>query len=60
MGEWFFSECIAGFFQMVFKDKKEYTIFLTNFLREGIAYLFLSAVAAIKKKGPPEVDEMTV
>ena len=32
LGEWFFSECIAGFFQLIYKEKKDYTIFLTNFL----------------------------
>ena len=60
IGEWFFSECIAGFFQLIFKDKKEYTVFLTNFLMEGIAYLFMAAVSALKKGGAPNVDELTI
>jgi hypothetical protein len=53
LGEWFFSEGIAGFFQFVFRNKKDYTIFLTNFLREGIPYLLLAGVSALKKNGPP-------
>jgi hypothetical protein len=48
LGEWFFSECIAGFFQMIYKDKKDFTIFLTNFLQFGIAYIFIASIAAIK------------
>ena len=44
---------------MVYKEKKDFTIFLTNFLRSGIAYIFMAAIAAIKQERPPEVDQQT-
>lgn len=33
LGEWFFNECVAGFFQLIYKEKNDFTVFLTHFLR---------------------------
>lgn len=57
LGEWFFSECLAGFCQLLFPNKKDYTVFLGNFLQFGLAYLFLAAASALKHEGPPEINE---
>jgi len=56
LGEWFYAECIVGFFQLLFRSKEDYTYFVTAFLREGISYLFLAAVSALKNCSPPDLN----
>jgi hypothetical protein len=33
---------------------------LTAFLREGISYLFLAALNALKKNNPPDIDQQAL
>lgn len=53
LGEWFFTECIAGLFQLIYRGRRDYTAFLTHFLKEGIPYLFLAAERALQRREPP-------
>jgi hypothetical protein len=45
---------------LIFRSKEDFTVFMTNFLREGIAYVLLAGVSALKKIGPPEADPLTM
>ena len=60
LGEWFYGECIVGFFQLLFREKEDYTYFLTAFLREGVSYLLQAGVSALKKSSPPDVNPATL
>jgi hypothetical protein len=33
---------------------------MTHFLKEGLAYLFVASVSALKSPHPPEIDELSL